>query len=391
MTRNTEPGTGTSLKVLVLARHFPPAISGGARRPYMWVKGFQSVGADVFVVAPELPDDVVGIAVEHPNPDPTTVLPRTKGLRDIAREWLLWPDPDVRWVQRAWRLAIETCPFQPDLIFTTSPPESIHVSGAPLKAHWPSAKWAIDARDHWLIRAFRPERRKPVRRMLETRIAPRILREVDAVFAVNEAISEEYRGFQPNALHAVVPHFLHAVKQVHAFPDETIDIVHTGSFILSDPDVRIDPLLDIFADIARETPQLVLNLVGRLRDDETARVEGFGLGDQVRIHGTVPLEQSLAMQRGADALAVIAAPNSAVPPGKMAEYRSSGRPVIPFGSGAWLGKIDDDTRTAGERLRALTRGETLAVHDQIAPATPEEIAGRALQTLFPDAGLFDRD
>lgn len=357
----------------------------------MWVRGFQAIGLDVFVVAPELPDDVCGVAVPHSNPDPTTSLPSPKSIRDYAREWMFWPDPDVRWVQRACRKATEHCPFNPDLIFTTSPPESVHVAGAPLKTHWANAKWAIDARDHWLIRAFRPERRNLLRRILEGQLASRLLREVDAVFAVNDAISAEYQRFQPKAIHQTIPHFLEASAEPYTFSADSIDVVHTGSFILSDPDVRIDPMLSAFAEAARELPQLVLHLVGRLREDEREQVEQYKLGDQVRLHGTVPLEQSLAMQRGADALAVIAAPNSAVPPGKIAEYRNALRPIIPFGTGEWLDKIDDDPRSAVGRLRALTQGQELPVHTPEANTSPAEVAKQALNSLFPERNLFDRD
>ena len=342
------------MKVLLLARHFPPAVTGGARRPYLWAKGLAANGVDVFVVAPDIPGDVSGSAKSHAHRDPPTGVPGKPTFRDFARDLLLWPDPDIRWTKRAARHAFETCPFSPDWIITTSPPESIHAAGPILLDHWPTAKWAVDARDHWLVRPFRKQRDNPLRKAIETRQATAMLKRARAVFAVNALIRDEYAAYAPDALCSELPHFVMPAAEPYDFDGDDVNLVHTGSFKMSDPDVSIDPVLDAFEIAHRSNTALRLHLVGRLRDDEIAQVKRSDAAHAISVHGVVPLDKALSMQAGADALIVVAAPNAPVPPGKLAEYRASGAPIIPVGQGIWRALVDDDPRADSDRLKAVT-------------------------------------
>lgn len=341
------------MRVLLVARHFPPAVTGGARRPYLWVKGLEANGVEVFTVAPDIPSDVAGSAEPHAFRDPSTALPGKPGLRDHARNLLLWPDPDIRWTRRAVRRAKETCPFQPDWIITTSPPESVHAAGPLLLKHWPNAKWAVDARDHWLVRPFRKQRDNPVRRALEARQARIMLSRTGAVFAVNDLIAAEFAGYAPRASTNVLPHFVMPPPEPFVFEGPGPHLVHTGSFKMSDPDVAIDPLLSAFETAHARRPELRLHLAGRLREDESALITASPARAAIVLHGVVPLETALSMQAGADALLVAAAPNAPVPPGKYAEYRASGAAIIPVGQGPWRAAIDSDGRSDTDRLLAV--------------------------------------
>ncbi|WP_323761794.1 hypothetical protein [Maricaulis sp.] len=346
----------------------------------MWVRGLQANGARTFVVAPELPDDIDGIAVHHPNVDPSTRPPARPGLKDHLRDLLLWPDPDIRWARKAMEAARRACPFVPDWIFTTSPPESVHAVGHALKRTWPSARWVVDARDQWMLRPFRAERRQLLRRTLEPVLARHILRKCDAVLAVNEAIAGELASYAPQAAQCVVPHFTENTETPHPFDEATINLVHTGSFKLSDPDVSIDQLMAPFEQATEINPKLRLHLVGRLRDDEVARIHSSPARSRVILHGTVPLDESMQLQAGADALMVAAAKASDAPPGKLTEYRAAGRPILPVGPGSWRRHVDDSTEDQDvRRIGAVTKavGDT----DMTKPATPTEAVAKALQFL----------
>jgi glycosyltransferase involved in cell wall biosynthesis len=343
------------MRILLLARHFPPAVSGGARRPYLWAKGLMANGADVFVVAPDIPHEIAGHAVPHPFRDPPTGLPGRKTLRDHARDLLLWPDPDIRWTKRAIAAAKEACPFKPDWILTTSPPESIHAAGKALLAHWPVAKWAIDARDHWLVRPFRKQRLNPIRRAVEQAFARQMLSPAHAIFAVNDLIRDEFAGYAPLAYVESLPHFVARPRRPYPFEGPGPHLVHTGSFKMSDPDVSIGPLLTAFEAAASRRPELRLHLAGRLRDDEQAAVTASAARTQILVHGVVPLDTALSMQSGADALIVCAAPAAPVPPGKLNEYRTTGVPIIPVGPGPWRNQIDHDPRGDVDRLISVNR------------------------------------
>lgn len=337
------------MKILLLARHFPPAVSGGARRPYLWTKGFVALGHDVFVVAPSLPSDVDGIEVPHHHRDPVTTLPGRSTIRDVARDLLLWPDPDVKWALQAARAAKSSCAFTPDWIITSSPPESIHVAGLLLKFHWRGSFWGVDARDHWLVRPFRKQRENPVRKAIEARIARLLLKQADAIFAINRHIADEFNNYGER-LTIEIPHFSRPPPAPYSFPGPGPHFVHTGSFKMSDPNVEIDPLLRAYEACAIHRPQSRLHLVGRLRDDEVHAVELSAARDQIELYGTVEWKRALAMQAGADALIVCASENSPVPPSKIVEYRASGRPIIAIGSGPWKEQVPP---LAGDDISSL--------------------------------------
>lgn len=322
------------MNILLCTRHFPPAVSGGARRPYLWSKGFAELGHRVFVVAPSLPSDVHGLEVPHHHRDPDTAIPANPSVRDIVRDLILWPDPDVRWAMKAARAAKLHCPFTPNWIITSSPPESVHVAGLLLKSHWRSSRWGIDARDHWLVRPFRRQRENPIRKAVESRIACLLVSNADIVFTVNAHIADEFKRYSKRPV-TEVPHFSCPPPSPYVFDGPGPHFVHTGSFAMSDPKVEISPLLRAFEACAQRRPDARLHLVGRLRDDEVHAVEDSPAKKQIQLYGVVQWKQSLAMQVGSDALIVCASADSPVPPSKIVEYRAAGRPIIGIGKGPW--------------------------------------------------------
>ena len=81
-------------RLLLLTRHYPPAVSGGIRRPYLLARVLRDLGVEVRVIAPSLPEGEPGLAVPHPNRDPTSDPGAARpSIRSIARDLLLWPDP----------------------------------------------------------------------------------------------------------------------------------------------------------------------------------------------------------------------------------------------------------------------------------------------------------
>lgn len=228
--------------ILILARHFPPLISGGARRPYLLSQALAELGCDVRVIAPVLALGVKGLAVAHPYPEPIDEGRGTGryGLRGIAREVLLWPDPDIRWAMRAAREAAAG-EFRPNWVFTTSPPESLHAAGAWLKRRL-GCRWAADLRDEWLRRPFRTARRHPLRSAVERVMAHRLLRKADLVTGVDPVVADEASVLAGQPAH-LLTQFAAPPPAPNRFDGEGPHLVYTGSFSLSDPNCRIEPTL----------------------------------------------------------------------------------------------------------------------------------------------------
>lgn len=343
--------------ILLLARHYPPAVSGGARRPGLLVEALRELGAQVFVVAPSLPsgdDGSLGLVVPHPNRDPSTAPAHRpcRSLKDHARESLLWPDPDVRWAMRAARAAVDAVPFKPDWVLTTSPPESLHVAGAWLKRRL-GARWAADFRDTWLYRPHRQQRSHPLRRTGEALIARAILPRADLVLAVDPVVAREIRGL--GAREAVVlPHFSpDKLPPPATLLGENLNVVHAGSIELSDPTARIEDLLDTFKAALAENPRLHLHLVGRLSHREQLLAEDC---PEVTLHGPKSYEDALALIGAADALALVASPKMHVPPSKIVDYLATDRPILACGEGEWRMDPRTPKSSALDVLRNLRKG-----------------------------------
>ncbi len=323
------------MKLAIVARHFPPAISGGARRPFLLARELIRNGHDVLVIAPQICPDVPTLAVFHPHIDPPAAVPGGRTWRDRLRQTVLLPDPDINWARRASRVHL---PFRPDWILSTSPPESTHVAGWLLKRRY-GCRWAVDCRDHWFLHALRPERRPGTMRVrAEQWLAQRLLGEADAGIAVTTSIAAEIRGLAPVLPCAVIGHFadIFAGGNRPELPHGAINIVHTGSFVLSDPARRVEPVLTAFANAVRRNPRLHLHLVGRLREDELAAINASPARSHINAVGAVSLEAARQWQLAADVLLLVSAPDTPHIPGKLEEYRTTSRPILVSGGGSWI-------------------------------------------------------
>jgi glycosyltransferase involved in cell wall biosynthesis len=342
------------MRILFLARHYPPAVSGGARRPFLLANALRARGCEVFVVAPSLPDGEMGRAVPHPNRDPSTAPAGKPTLRDIARELLLWPDPDIRWSRR---VADAARAIPADWVITTSPPESLHAAGLAVKRAT-GARWLADFRDHWLDRPHRTARAATHRRIGERFLARAWLKRADAVTCVDRFIAAELEGYGAHAP-VVLPHFMppEAAEKV-SLPEETLNVVHTGSIALSDPAADIHELLAAFAAARALNPRLALHLVGRLTDEETAAARGIA---GVFLHGVQPYAMALGYQRAADALIYLGSSKTRVPPSKIVEYFAAQAPIVAVGSGDWRADPRVDTADPVDVLANLRRGQRRAM------------------------------
>jgi glycosyltransferase involved in cell wall biosynthesis len=352
--------------LLLLARHYPPAISGGARRPRLLVEELRALGIRVFVAAPTLPqgeEGELGVEVPHPNRDPSTVTvgERPRSIRDHLREWVLWPDPDIRWCMRAARAAVREVPFKPDWIMTTSPPESIHVAGAWLKRKT-GARWVADFRDTWLDRPHRLQRLSLTRRIGETRIARLILPHADVTLAVDSVVANDATRLGARNVNLLAHFSPNTLPAPALLPEDRLNIVHAGNVELSDPLSRIEYLLDAYTIARARNERLLLHFVGRLSAREQMKARSTA---EVIIHGPKPYHESLAYIGGADALAIVASPKMHVPPSKIFEYLMTNKPIIAFGEGPWRADPRAPRGDCVEALMGLTKG---AVRKENLPA-----------------------
>jgi glycosyltransferase involved in cell wall biosynthesis len=371
------------MHILLITRHYPPEISGGARRPFLLTQAMRLQGHKVTLVTPFKSDNPNHIHVPNAAIDnglrlqsyPNEAVARKPNpldkLKNFLRLWLFWPDPDIRWARDVVK-TLKTTDLKPDWIMTTSPPESIHIAGAALSQIL-GVSWLAEMRDTWISMPHRVllERSK-FRAFLERRIASKTLRQADAITSVSEVVMSEARTHcAPDTPELILPHFSKpsppskktAQDPTDIFDQAFLNIVHTGGFSLSDRRRKLAPLLEALIPVFQKRPELALHIAGPLTQTEAALIKASPI--RIVHHGSVPLKKAHAMQRQADGLLLYTPKYSHALPGKYAEYAMAERPILYFGSGTWLSLVEDKGM-----LRPMVSGlEALTKQEVVKPAT----------------------
>ena len=363
-------------RLLLFTRHYPPAVSGGIRRPYLLANALRDLGVEVRVIAPSLPEGEPGLAVPHPNRDPVgDAGPAPPSLRGLARDLLLWPDPDIRWCQHAADAGILDG-WRPDWVLSTSPPESIHVAAERL-ARRLGARWAADFRDLWLEAPHRPERLRLRRRIGERLLARSLLPKADLVLAVDPVVAAEACRLGAPRPH-VLEHFTSDDPvEPFLYPSAGLNILHAGSVAFSDPEARIEDLLAPFEAASAARGDLVLSFAGRLTAAEQARIKSSSAAASIHQFGPVPYETARSMMAGADALAFVASAKMHVPPSKIADYLAFDLPLVACGEGPWRADPRVPAEPAADVLKNFIRGA--GRNTAIRPNTSRAAAARFLE------------
>lgn len=333
--------------LLIVTRHYPPEVSGGARRPYLIAHGLRARGYRVAVASPFAPQDEPDwIRTPHPaaergraaaQADVSEAEPRWKSW---ARRMARWPDNEIGWAGHAAR-AVMASGLRPDWILTTSPPESAHAVGDRLKRAL-GKRWLVEMRDSWIEEPLRPELASSrFRRFVEGDLARRWLTDADARIAVSGGLAEEMQRLAPEATSplSVIGHFADASPAPLKFEGEGLHVLHSGSFSLSHQGRRLADLLAAFAILAPRCPAARLHLVGRLTALERAELALSSLAHSITVHGEVTYAQARALQAGADGLILYQQGIDALP-GKLGEYLECSAPILTVGEGGWKARLE---------------------------------------------------
>jgi glycosyltransferase involved in cell wall biosynthesis len=298
---------------------------------------------------------------------------------------LIVPDPlALAWMPFARRAALTAHRRRAfDRVLTTSPPESGHSIGAALGRR--GVPWVADIRDAWTFEPHRPPFPTRIQTRFDERLERRLLGAADRVVCVSEPAAADLRerGVADPAViaNAWDPDEDPAPETVAAAADlldpERTSLLYTGRFGSYGRDP--EPLVTALARLARDAPEaaarLELAIAGPLLPDEQALFERPDLTPvKVTLLGSLERDRTLALQRSADALLLLAQPaRTQLVNFKLFEYLGAGVPILALAAGTEAGRIAADAGVA----------PIVAADDPTAIAT-------ALATLL-DGGLSDPD
>lgn len=381
-------------RLLLVSYFYPPTRDTGAQRPAAMAKWLTRLGWEVTVLTtgafgPGPPDGAEVRVIrsfdlqtwrarlaDHGRIDSLFDADSYSGKPHPLSK-LIVPEPlAVAWAPFARRAALSAHrEHRFDAVLTTSPPESAHSVGAALQRR--GARWVADVRDAWTFEPLRPPFPTGFQRRLDQRLERRRLGAADAVVCVSEPAAADLRA-RAIADPAVIANAwdpdsnpsAQAVAAADGLLDsERISLLYTGRFgsYGRDPGALSEALGRLQPDEAR---RLELAIAGPLTPDERWLFERAGRGPvKVTLLGSLERETSLALQRRADALLLLAQPTrSQLVNFKLFEYLAAGTPIVALAAGTEAGRIaadagvepivraDDPAAIAGA-LTALARGQ----------------------------------
>jgi len=352
--------------VLLVSYHFLPSSVSGVRRTAAFRDGLEALGIRTTVltstVSGQSPDDESRSVVRT---NDLRAAPSLQGVvgSDQGRRWwsrLIVPDTTVlSWVPAAAKSAARILRHdRPDVVVTSSPPESVHVLGLFMSAR--GVPWIADLRDGW---TFESPTLRPYLTGLDGALERLVVSRADAVTAATAPLAEYLQtrydrrrfvhlpnGFDPTVVAA-------ASDERPALDSSRFSLVYTGTGGNNAKDVR--PFLRVLQILLAEQPalsgQLEVVFVGGFTDAELVAMHAEPLRGVVRTLDHVSHLRSLGFQQAADGLLLITpVQKSHVMTAKIYEYLAARKPILGLADGNAAAMLLAD---AGPHLLAAPEDE----------------------------------
>jgi hypothetical protein len=346
--------------ILIVAYLYPPCDVVSAHRPAGLRRAFESAGVRTTVLTSEISgsydDDRAqriirarDLRTRFRTQYQTLVGYREEPLEVRARPrwWTRYivPDPTaISWFPQALMQLLRLIRSdRPDVVLTTSGPESSHLLGLVATAF--GIRWVADYRDPWVPWAretARPGFVQQIDGLLERRVA----RRASIVTAVNEPVASDItrrhgvpaitisNGFDAAAL-------ADASNERTSLDPARFSLVHTGLLALDadqpvlsaapnrtrDARMFFAALMLLLAQDRELATRLEVALAGSISSRERGEVTHGDLGRVVRVVGSLPHTRALGLQQAADGLLLIPGGADATS-AKVFEYLAAQKPIF---------------------------------------------------------------
>ncbi len=254
------------------------------------------------------------------------------------RDRLMAPDTKIGWYLPAVRLGRRLITeMHPDLLFSSSPPETAHLIAGALSRST-GVPWVADLRDGWLFEPPVPQLRVgALRRTVEGRMERGMAATAAAIVTVTDPITEDLRQRYGQLLGKAwtisngydAADFASVRRQ--RVPDNLYRLTYTGAFSGSSQGRSAAVLFEAVAQIHKEDPNspLRVEIVGPTTEQERALATSYGVAPVVQFIPPVPRKQAYQHQVDADGLLLVTAPGvRSVATSKLYDYIGAGRPIL---------------------------------------------------------------
>ncbi len=370
-------GSHRSRSLLLVSYFYPPTRDTGAQRPAAMAKWLARSGWSVTVLTTSAFGDAeqAESAESAAGGDPAICVIRSRDLQTVRARLaghsrvdslfdsdsysgkphplskLIVPEPlAVAWAPFARRAALAAHREHPfDCVLTTSPPESAHTIGHAFRRR--GVPWIADVRDAWTFEPLRPAFPTGLQGRLDERLERHRLSAANRVVCVSEPAAADLRarGIADPAVIANAwdpdddPGPDARTSAATLLGPNRTSLLYTGRFGSYGRDPA--PLAEALTRLARSAPEaagtLELAIAGPLQPAERALFERPELQPiKIRLLGSLERETTLALQRTADALLLLAQPaRSQLVNFKLFEYLAAGVPILALAAGTEAGRL----------------------------------------------------
>lgn len=294
-------------KVLMVVYGWPPRGGVGTARSLKFAKYLARTGWQPTVLTPRDAPSQIRCPAED------GVLPGVKVLRTgysngaaVTNKILPLSDEAFGWygsaVKEGSRL-LEREEF--DLIFSSSPPETVHLIARALKRKH-SIPWVADLRDPWYD--YHQERSPFLKRYFQNMLDRRTLRDADVLITISNSLAAAMRERYKQDVRVITNGFDEEdFWPVQTSPDiqgEKFTIIYTGKIHkkYQDPTALFTAIKDLVKTqaVCQKDISIIFHTFGIHRPDLESIATACGLSDIVRILPPIPYKECLARIRQAN-------------------------------------------------------------------------------------------
>jgi glycosyltransferase involved in cell wall biosynthesis len=242
-----------------------------------------------------------------------------------------------------------------DCVITSGPPHSTHLIPLALGRRRPA--WIADFRDGWRFESLRGRWPLPGQSALDGFLERKVASKADLAIGVTRPISDDLAGrlgarsaWVPNAWDPDLEESVSRAAVPRLDPD-AVNIVHAGKLYIEGSRRRdpgpLGPALGLLRERRPDAARRLRILVaGRPDPTEDRYLRELDPASMIRHVGQLPHDSMLALERRADALLLVTAPElRSLATGKLFEYLAAGRPIIALARGNEAARIVEETGT----------------------------------------------
>lgn len=325
-------------KVLIVTYYFPPEGGHTVQRVAKFVKYLKHYDYEPYILSSIHPMLTLDMRLYHDGlPKRNIHLTKDWGayipasLRRMFRSHFI-PDKHVMWAKTAFKKAVELhTEHHFDLIFTTSPPHSVHLLGLKIKNEL-GIPWVADFRDEW---TFDPEfTSKRETRDLQKEQEKNVLRNVDWITTITNTGANHLKMLAGHRKISIIRNgydpddFKHIDVIIHN--KKKLNITYSGRLNKTHSPATFFKVLEFLFNSGDVHPMhFELNLIGRI-DAKPWKMSFFNLYQRMTFHGYLSHHACLQKNSEADILLLLATKlkESEALPAKFFEYIYIKKPIM---------------------------------------------------------------